>query len=84
MNPSKRVLILGIVIEICLAAFWAYLLLQLKTGGLHAATSTEDAVSTISSTLGGVMGALGVARGCGWSISVPQTDNGEIASVSTG
>lgn len=59
MNPSKRVLILGIVIELCLAALWAWLLFQLKTGGLHAATTTEEAISTISSTLGGVMGALG-------------------------
>ena len=59
MNPSKRVLIVGIFFEICLAVLWAYLLVQLKTGGLHASTTTEDAISTISSTLGGVMGALG-------------------------
>jgi cytosine/uracil/thiamine/allantoin permease len=59
MNPSKRVLIVGIVIELCLAAFGAWLLFQLKTGGLHAATSIEEAVSTITGTLGGVMGALG-------------------------
>ena len=59
MNPSKRIVIVGIVIELCLAAFWAYLLFRLKTGGLHAATTPEEAASTISSTLGGVMGALG-------------------------
>lgn len=59
MNPSKRVLILGIVIELCLAAFWAWLLFQLKTGRMHAATTPAEAASTISSTLGGVMGALG-------------------------
>ena len=59
MNPSKRVLIVGIFFELCLAALWAYLLFQLKTGGLHASTTTEEAVSAISSTLGGVMGALG-------------------------
>jgi hypothetical protein len=59
MQPSKRVLIVGIFFEICLAAFWAYLLLQLKTGGLHAATTPEEAASTISSTLGAVMGVLG-------------------------
>ena len=59
MNPSKRVLILGIFFELCLAALWAYLLFQLKTGGLHASTTTEDAIGTISSTLGGVMGLLG-------------------------
>jgi cytosine/uracil/thiamine/allantoin permease len=58
MNPSKRVLIVGIVIELCLAAFGAYLLFRLKTGGLHASTTPEDAASTITSTLGGVMGAL--------------------------
>jgi cytosine/uracil/thiamine/allantoin permease len=59
MNPSKRVLIVGIFFELCLAAFWAYLLLQLKTGGMHAATTPEEAAGTIGSTLGGVMGALG-------------------------
>jgi cytosine/uracil/thiamine/allantoin permease len=58
MNPSKRVLIVGIVIELGLAALGAYLLFQLKTGGLHAATTPEEAASTITSTLGGVMGAL--------------------------
>jgi cytosine/uracil/thiamine/allantoin permease len=59
MNPSKRVLIVGIFFELCLAALWAYLLFELRTGGLHASTTTEEAVSTIGSTLGGVMGALG-------------------------
>jgi hypothetical protein len=58
MNPSKRVLIVGIVIELLLFGLGAYLILQLKTGGLRASTTTEDAISTITSTLGGVMGAL--------------------------
>jgi len=52
-------LIVGIFFELCLAGLWAYLILQLKTGGLHASTTPEDAISTISSTLGGVMGLLG-------------------------
>jgi hypothetical protein len=59
MNPSKRVLIFGIFIEICLAGLWAWLLFQLRTGGLHASTTPEEAASTIGSTLGAVMGALG-------------------------
>ena len=59
MKPSNRIAILGIVIELCLAALWAWLLLQLKTGRMTAATTTADAVATISSTLGMVMGGLG-------------------------
>ncbi len=59
MKPSNRVLIVGIIIELCLAGLAAYLLLQLKSGGMTAATSPEDAASTITSVLGTAMGALG-------------------------
>jgi hypothetical protein len=59
MKPSSRILIVGIIIELGLAVLAAYLLLQLKTGGLTAVTSPEDAASTITSVLGGIMGGLG-------------------------
>jgi hypothetical protein len=59
MKPSKRIAIVGVVIELGLAGLWAYLVFQLKTGGMTASTTTEDAISTISSTLGAVMGGLG-------------------------
>ncbi len=59
MKPSNRILVVGIIIELCLAGLGAYLLLQLKSGGMTAATSPEDAASTITSVLGTVMGLLG-------------------------
>ena len=59
MKPSNRVLIVGMAIELGLAALGAYLLFQLKSGGMTSATSPEEAASMIVSLLGMVMGGLG-------------------------
>lgn len=59
MKPSNRILIVGMAIEFGLAALGAYLLFQMKSGGMTAATSPEEAARTIVSILGMAMGGLG-------------------------
>jgi hypothetical protein len=59
MKPSNRILIAGIIIELGLGALGAFLLFQLRTGGLKSSTSSADTISTITSVLGGAMGLLG-------------------------
>lgn len=59
MKPSLRVLIVGIVFELLLFGLGAFLLFGLASGSMRPSTSVADATSTITSVLGGVMGALG-------------------------
>lgn len=59
MRPSNRIAVVGTLIELGLAALAGYLLFQLKTGALQASTTPEEAASTITGTLGAVMGAFG-------------------------
>jgi amino acid transporter len=59
MKPSKRILLLGIVIEGLLAALGFYLLTQLASGGLKPTNSLAETASTVLSVLGGAMGGLG-------------------------
>ena len=59
MKPSNRILIVGMAIEFGLAALGAYLLFQMKSGCMTAATSPEEAARTIVSILGMAMGGLG-------------------------
>lgn len=59
MQPSKRILILGIVFEIALAALAWYLISQLRSGAMQPSGTLEEAVTTITQVIGGVMGGLG-------------------------
>lgn len=59
MKPSKRILILGVVLEGMLAALGGYLLLQISNGEMTTATSPAAAATTITTVLGTVMGVLG-------------------------
>jgi cytosine/uracil/thiamine/allantoin permease len=58
MAPSKRIAILGIIIEAGLAGLAWYLVTQLRTGAMQPSGTLEQAVSTILQTIGSVMGAL--------------------------
>jgi nitrate reductase gamma subunit len=59
MKPSNRILILGIVFEVLLAALGFYLLMQIASGGMKTTVSPAEAASTITTVLGTVMGGLG-------------------------
>lgn len=58
MAPSRRILLLGIIIEAGLAGLAWFLFTQLRTGAMQPSGTVEEAVSTILQTLGSVMGAL--------------------------
>ena len=58
MAPSKRILILGIIIQAGLAGLAWFLVTQLRIGAMQPNGNLEDAVSTILGTMGQVMGAL--------------------------
>lgn len=58
MAPSKRILILGIIIEAGLAGLAWFLVNQLRSGAMQPSGTLEEAVSTILQTMGSVMGAL--------------------------
>jgi cytosine/uracil/thiamine/allantoin permease len=58
MAPSKRILILGIIIEAGLAGLAWFLVTQLRSGAMQPSGTVEEAVTTILQTLGSVMGAL--------------------------
>lgn len=59
MKPSKRILILGIVLEAMLAVLCGYLLTLISSGGMNTSTSPAEAVTTITTVMGTVMGCLG-------------------------
>jgi hypothetical protein len=59
MKPSKRILIAGLAIELLLGGIGAWLLLQLSSGNLKPTHSVAETTSTITTTLGGIMGGLG-------------------------
>lgn len=59
MSRSFRVLALLVVVECGLAVLWWWLLDGLRSGRLNATGgNVAEAVATISSTLGGVMGVI--------------------------
>lgn len=58
MKPSTRVLILFVIVEAGLAGLWWYLLQALRTGELRPAKSLAETVGTVSTMLGGAMGAI--------------------------
>ena len=59
MPPSKRILILGIIIEIGLAVLCWFLISQLQSGAMQPTGTVEEASATILQVLGSVMGGLG-------------------------
>ena len=59
MAPSKRILILGIIIEIGLAILGWFLISQLQSGALQPSGTVEEASATILRVLGTIMGGLG-------------------------
>jgi hypothetical protein len=59
MKPSRRILLLGIFLELMLAGLGWYLLTQIATGGMKTVTSAAEASQTIGSVIGMVMGGLG-------------------------
>ena len=59
MPPSKRILILGIIIEISLAALGWFLISQLQSGAEQPSGTVEEASATILQVLGAAMGGLG-------------------------
>ncbi len=63
MSRSSRVLAVLVVVECGLALLWWWLLDGLRSGRLKASGGNiAEAVATVSSTLGGVMGVIaGVA-----------------------
>jgi hypothetical protein len=58
MKRSTRILLAGLVIELFLFGIGAFLINQLKTGAMRPATSMEEAITGITSTLGTVIGGL--------------------------
>lgn len=58
MAPSKRILVLGLVIEAGLATLAWYLVAMLRSGTLQPSGTVDEAVSTILGTMGTLMGAL--------------------------
>ena len=58
MEPSKRIVILGIIIEAALAGLACYLVTQLRTGAMQPSGTVEEAVGTILLTIGTVMGGF--------------------------
>lgn len=59
MAPSKRILILGVIIELALAALGWFLISQLQSGSMQPSGTVEEASATILETIGQVMGGLG-------------------------
>ncbi len=59
MAPSKRILVLGIIVELGLAALAWFLISQLQSGAMQPSGTVEEASATILQVLGTVMGALG-------------------------
>jgi len=59
MKRSTRLGIVLVVIEAGLAALWMWLLSGLRSGDLKPSGTAAEAAATVSSTIGGVMGALG-------------------------
>ncbi|HAH10086.1 MAG TPA: hypothetical protein DCL48_08300, partial [Alphaproteobacteria bacterium] len=59
MKRSTRILIAGVVIELLLFGIGYYLLEQMRTGALTPSGSAAEAASTITTIIGGAMGALG-------------------------
>ncbi len=59
MPPSKRILLLGVVIEIGLAVLGWFLISQLQSGAMQPSGTVEEASATILQVLGTVMGGLG-------------------------
>lgn len=58
MKPSTRVFILFVIVEAGLAGLWWYWLQALRTGELRPAKSLAETVGTVSTILGGAMGAI--------------------------
>jgi cytosine/uracil/thiamine/allantoin permease len=58
MKQSTRVLTFLIIVEAGIAALWWWLIASLKTGDLRPSGSMAHTISTVSSTLGGVMGVI--------------------------
>lgn len=59
MKPSNRILIVGVALELMFAGLAAFLVMQLKSGAMTAATGVAEASSTIMSVMGIAMGGLG-------------------------
>jgi cytosine/uracil/thiamine/allantoin permease len=59
MKRSSRILIVGVILELFIAAIGAWLVMQMQSGQLTLTTSAADAAATIFSALGTVMGTLG-------------------------
>ena len=68
MKPSKRILILGIIVEAGLAGLAYFLVNQLRTGAMQPSGTLEEAVGTILGTIGQVMGALAVVLIVVWFV----------------
>lgn len=58
MRKSTRILLLLAIVQLGLAGLWWWLLAGLKSGDLQAAGDPAETVATVSSTIGGIMGAL--------------------------
>lgn len=59
MKRSSRILIVGVILELFIAAIGIWLMMQMQSGQLTPSTTAADATATIFSVLGTVMGALG-------------------------
>lgn len=59
MKPSNRILLIGLIIEVFLAALGVFLVMQITSGALTASVSQAEATTTITTVLGAVMGGLG-------------------------
>jgi hypothetical protein len=61
MKPSTRLLFALLAIEAVLAALWWWLMDGLRTGTLTPAESAAASAEGVSTTIGGAMGAIGLA-----------------------
>ena len=59
MPPSKRILLMGIIIEIGIAVLGWFLIRQLQSGAMQPSGTVEEASATILQVVGSVMGGLG-------------------------
>ena len=68
MKRSSRVLLAGVVIELLLAGIAIWLVSGISDGTMSTTVSPQEATTTVTSTIGGVMGVLAGVLGVAWFV----------------
>lgn len=68
MTPSTRLLIALLLVELGLAGLWYWLVAGIMSGDFRTAVPAGQAITTISSTIGGAMGLFAVLALVVWVV----------------